>query len=498
MLAELLRAHVAERGTHHFLRFEGQIWTWGDADRLSDAVAGELLERGIGAGDRVLAFLPNRPEFLWWWMACWKLGVTLVPLNIGLRGAGLRQVIEHADTSAAIIDPSLEEVLVGSGALLPAVRWRVGPETELALHHAPARDLPAVPAEAVAAIIYTSGTTGTAKGVMLSHEAYRAGGKGVAEIMALADSSTVLHTSLPLFHCAAQELAVACALHAGCTIVLRERFEAEGFWDDLDREGATVFHAIGFMTNELWRQADDPDRHFPPRICIGGGPRLKYREFEERFNARFAETFGMTETCGGCLFGGPGQSAPGTSGWESENATVRVVDGELRLKARRPHVFMEGYFRRPDLSIAAFDEEGWYRTGDAGQIEADGSVRWLGRLGDIIRRKGENMSAVEIEGVLIGHPAIGDAGVVPLIVEGDEEVAAHVVLAPGATLTEGEVLDWCRGRMAHFMIPRFVRFTDELPKTVTGRIQKFRLKEVPVEKYWDRREAGYRLRPTTS
>jgi crotonobetaine/carnitine-CoA ligase len=250
------------------------------------------------------------------------------------------------------------------------------------------------------------------------------------------------------------------------------------------------------MTNELWRRPVDASREgrMPPRICIGGGPRLVYREFEERFNVRFSECFGMTETCGGCLFGGPGRSRPGTAGWSSTYADVRVVDGEIRLLPLRPHVFMEGYFRSPDLTAAAYDEHGWYRSGDAGMLDDDGSIRWLGRLGDIIRRKGENMSAVEIEAVLVKSPGILDAAVVGVHFEGDEEVGAHIVRAPGSTITEAEVVDWCHGRVAHFMVPRFVRFTDALPKTITGRTQKFLLREIPTSDFWDRRAAGYRLR----
>lgn len=512
----LLERQARAYGERTLLRF-GEIER--SFQEMRDAVAvaaGTLAGAGISAGDRVAFMCENRVELLDFVLGCAWLGAVAVPLNTALRGGQLRHQLVNSGARVLAIDSVLIEVLEALDGVPPdlAEVWAldgVPVEFPNGYHvcEPPAPGEP-VPAAAVgpgqtAGILYTSGTTGPAKGVQCPQAQFYWWGVLMGEVFELTDQD-VLYTCLPLFHTNALN-AFMQALIAGATYHLGPRFSASRFWQRVGEAEATVTYLLGAMVNILMSRPEGPgDRAHSVRVALAPAtPADLFERFRERFGVQLIEGYGSTET-NATLMSSWRHQRTGLMGPVREGFHARVVDendepvpdgvsGELLLRHDPPFAFATGYFAMPEKTVQAWGNL-WFHTGDRVVREPDGWYRFLDRIKDAIRRRGENISSFEVEQALVSHPAVSAAAAFPVASElAEDEVAVAVILEEGASCDPEELIRHCEPRLAYFAIPRYVRFVAELPQTANGKVRKTELRDAGVlESDWDREAAGVQLR----
>jgi crotonobetaine/carnitine-CoA ligase len=315
------------------------------------------------------------------------------------------------------------------------------------------------------------------------------------------------YNPLPLFHSSGQHMSTTAALMAGARMVLVEKFSVSKFWEDVWRYRCTEFTYIGSILGMLFSSEPRPDdADNPLRVLMGAGaPKAIFEAFEERFGVRIVETYGQSEI-GLPLNCTMRERKPGSCGKVPRDFVAKVVDingeevgpgtpGELLMRNLEPYTVMLEYYGMPDKTVEAWRDL-WLHTGDYLYYDADGYFFFADRKKDALRRRGENISSYEVEMVVNSHPAILESAAVaaksPI---GDDEVMVCLVLKPGLALIPSDLLAFCEDRMAYFMVPRYVRFMDALPKTATQRVEKYRLREEGVTPdTWDRESIGYKLK----
>lgn len=506
-LPAILRARAEATPDDLFVRFEGEELTYGGMVERAERNATALASLGLGKGDKLALMLTNCLEFLDLWFGSSLLGAVLVPVNAGLRGEGLAYIVEHSEadvlvTSADLV-PEIEAALpAGRG---PEHRFLRGSKGEGA--YAPLADLldgghpvPAFPEIApsdLASILYTSGTTGLPKGVMNCHNSYATAGLEFAMKFVRARADDVLYTSLPLFHVNAESLTTCGSLVSGRPMILAPRFSASRFFDDLKANDVTVFNYIGAMLTMLYKQPErDDDDDNPVRLTVGGAaPAELWPDFESRFGLEVLEIYGLTETATFCLGSPPDDIRVGKMGKPVGWSEVRIEredgsdaddgeSGEIVIRSQRPDTLFLGYYKNEEATAEAM-RGGWFHSGDRGDRDADGYFSFKDRLKDSIRRRGENISSYELERIVNQHPGVAESAAFGVPSElGEDEVM--VVVIPRDDLDPAELVAFCEERMAAFMVPRYVRLTQELPKTATQRVQKYQLREAGTEGAWDR------------
>jgi crotonobetaine/carnitine-CoA ligase len=369
---------------------------------------------------------------------------------------------------------------------------------------------PVPPAEVApsdpAAILYTSGTTGVSKGVVCPQAQFWWWGCNVSEQLGLR-SDDVLHTCLPLFHTNALN-AFSQAVVSGATYVLGGRFSASRFWSEMVESGATVTYLLGAMVGILdSRPPSALDRAHRVRLALSPAtPGRLLAPFRERFGVALLDGYGSTET-NAVIATRPGEERPGYVGRLQPGFRMRIVDadgadvppgtpGELLLRSDQPLAFASGYFRMPEATVAAWQDL-WFHTGDRVAVEPDGSIRFVDRIKDVIRRRGENISSLEVEEVLREHPAVSDVAVYAVDSElGEDEVMAAVVVKDGHDLDFEQLVEFCRPRLAAYAIPRFLLELDALPLTENGKVRKPELRSRGTDGAWDREPPRTQPAPT--
>jgi crotonobetaine/carnitine-CoA ligase len=307
---------------------------------------------------------------------------------------------------------------------------------------------------------------------------------------------------MPLFHLSAAPSVLA-PMMVGGTTVLAEAFHPSEVWDDVRAHGAIGFAGAGAMVSMLQNlPPDSRDAQLPLRF-ISAAPidANSYRDIEKRYGCRIVTMYGMTEAFPIAVKSAADEGVPGTSGRPNPNFDVRIVDedgnplpagtvGEITCRPRYPHVMSEGYVSQ-GMKVDPHQE--WFRTGDLGRLDTDQNLTYVDRIKDSLRRRGENVSSVEVETVVMRHPAVAEAAAVGVPSElGEDDILLIVTLRPGATLDCAELLDFCAARMPYFCVPRFVETVNELPKNVIGRIRKDLLRTRGLNPgVWDREEHGY-------
>jgi crotonobetaine/carnitine-CoA ligase len=491
-------------------------WTYSETVAVAAASAKLLTDAGIRPGDRVALMCSNRPEFLQVYLGCAWLGAIAVPINTALRGIQLSHVLRNSKPALLIVESTLLNTIetVDGDVERPGQVWTIGEPPSTSDMKWSAVPMPSLGAQAPAgaarpgdtvAILYTSGTTGPAKGVCCPQAQLFWWGIYSARALGIREGD-VLFTTLPLFHTNALNAFYQAVLN-GCTYVLESRFSASTFWAIARRHEATVAYLLGAMAMMLLAQpekADDSAHRI--RVALGGGvPGQFHRPFLERFGVPMVDGYGSTET--NFVFAGSIPSdRPGTMGYLAGGAEARIVDaddaelpdgqaGELVLRASEPFAFATGYFGTTDKTVEAWRNL-WFHTGDRVVRDSDGHYRFIDRMKDSIRRRGENVSSWEVEQVILKHPAVVACAIYPLPSElGEDEVAAAIQLEPHRTLEPAEILRHCEGQIAYFAVPRFVRFVSQMPLTENGKVKKGALREAGMTSdTWDREAAGYRLR----
>jgi crotonobetaine/carnitine-CoA ligase len=355
------------------------------------------------------------------------------------------------------------------------------------------------------AVLYTSGTTGPSKGVICPHAQYYWWGVNSAALLEVG-ADDVLCTTLPLFHINALNT-LAQALLTGAHMVLEGRFSASGFWPTMAARGATVVYLLGAMVPILLAQpVTASDRAHRVRRGLGPGvPADLMAAFTDRTGVSLVDGYGSTETnfaigatVGDAKAGAMGRIRPGFEAVvvdEHDNPVTAGVPGELVLRAGEPFAFASGYLGMPEKTVEAWRNL-WFHTGDRVVRDEDGWFRFIDRLKDVIRRRGENISSHEVEQVLLSHPSVEAAAAFPVASDlAEDEVMVALVVRQGQALDPVALMRVCEVRMPYFAVPRYVEALAALPRTENGKIQKFKLRERGVTAgTWDRDAAGYVVR----
>jgi crotonobetaine/carnitine-CoA ligase len=514
-LPALLERQAAALGERTYLGVGGTSRTFAGMRDAVARTAGNFAAAGVTRGDRVAIISENRRELVDAWFACAWLGASLVPLNTATRGPQLEHVLTNSGPRVLAVESELFRHLDFVDSLPPELEriWLLDGERTswrgLAVDAfpEPGDAIPAVrvePGETVS-ILYTSGTTGPSKGVMCPQAQFYWWARGTAAMLGGLTEHDVLYTCLPLFHTNALNACIQALIH-GCRIVVGPRFSASAFWSRVAEADATVTYLLGAMVSILVKQPPSPaDSANRVRVALAPATPAELHEvFHERFGVTVRDGFGMTET-NAVIGARNGWQRPGTMGFVMPGYEAKIVDeldeeapdgtpGELALRTDLPFAFATGYWRMPEKTVEAWRNL-WFHTGDRAVREADGSFRFLDRMKDAIRRRGENISAWEVEQVLVSHPDVAAAAVVPVPSElGEDDVMAFVVPRGGVSPPPEEVIRHCEPRLAYFAVPRYLEFVDELPLTENGKVRKFVLRERGVtDASWDRESAGYVL-----
>jgi crotonobetaine/carnitine-CoA ligase len=480
-----------------WLRTDELRLTFAEAASRIGGAAAELVDAGIGHGDLVMLSARTTPEYLIGWLALVSIGAVTVPVNPASTPAELAGLIGQVRPKAVLTDAELEPVIRHE---LDQARHGDGDRRAVLDVHRlgaegtggwlPSQARAKVRPDDLAVLIPTSGTTGRSKLVMQTHRAYAMAGEGFPFWMGLTAADRLM-TTLPLFHINAPIYSVLGSLACGAGLVLVPRFSASGFLDTARRHDATEFNAIGAMLEILMRQPERPDdADNPLRLCYAGPApeRSRQQEIEHRFGLRIVVGYALSESPYGLIW--PLGSRPyGTLGAVRQHPYLGTINeakvvaqdgaelgadqtGELLL--RNP-VLTPGYWGMPEETAAVLDD-GWLRTGDLVTVNADGTYTFVGRRKEVLRRRGENLSPLEVEEVIDSHQAVLESAVTGVASDlTEEEIKAFVVAAPGAVIDFAELRAYTAARLSAFKVPRFWQLIDELPRTPTARIAKHRL-----------------------
>lgn len=515
-LPELLQKRARTHGDRLLFSDRKVEWTANEAIRHAGGRASALAACGVSKGDRVALLCTNRAEFMEVVLGCAWLGAIVVPINTASRGAQLQHILNNSGARLLVVESSLIGQLaeLDFNTLAVESAWVIAPEGDDINLPVPAQAFPALgqeraPVEVlpgdVLAILYTSGTSGPSKGVICPHAQFYWWGVHTAGKMNITEDD-VIYTALPLFHTNAF-CTLFQALVTGAPVVVDSRFSASGFFNSLIETGATVTYLLGAMVAILLSRPVTPaEKQHRVRLILGPGvPAQLHDEFLERTGIRLLDGFGSTETnyvLGQTIEeqrnGYMGRVSAGFEARVVNEADEEVADGvvgELLLRAHEPYAFALGYYGMPEKTVEAWRNL-WFHTGDRVVRDADGYYRFVDRLKDMIRRRGENISAFEVEEALSSHPAIEAVAVFAVQSDlAEDEVMAKIVLRPGQEVAYEALMQHCEPRLAHFAVPRFIEFTESLPKTENGKIQKFKLRDEGIgPNTWDREKAGYQLK----
>lgn len=487
---------------------DARSYSYEDAVREVEWLERRYRAAGLGPGQRVGLMLENRPAFFFHWLALNALGASIVPINPEWRRAELEYLVGHSELCVAVVPRErAEEVKCAGGTAGHAVVVTTPDLDSLAgtpVAASPSAVRPSLDTEC--ALLYTSGTTGRPKGCVLPNEYFLWAGRWYAEIGGLCTvkaGAERLITPLPMSHMNAMAYSTMVMLLTGGCIVPLDRFHPGTWWESVRDSRATIVHYLGVMPAMLLgASADESDHGHCVRFGFGAGvsPRL-HAAFEKRFGFPLLEAWAMTETGAGAVVIAnhePRKVGTACFGAAETRVEYRIVDekgadvavgqpGELLVRCAGPAPRF-GFFREYLKDAAATAEAwagGYFHTGDIVSVDADGDFHFIDRKKNVIRRSGENISAVEVESVLLQHPGIASVGVtaVPDDVRGDEVMAC--VVTRTAALSEAgrvafahEVLDFCLDRLAYFKAPGYIGFCERLPLTATEKIQRAQLREL--------------------
>jgi crotonobetaine/carnitine-CoA ligase len=513
ILPHLIAKRARENPDRIFLQHvDGPEISFGGLHGRALRWAGGLRAAGLQPGETVLVMLPNSIEAVTAWLAASWAGAMEVPVNNGYQGRILEYIINN---SAAKILVTCREFLPRLQAAAPALEQL---ETVVVVDD----EAPALPgisnvlggsaldgAAAVAAdgpahydiatIVYTSGTTGPSKGVMMPWAQCHAMSTGCIPLDDLGGEDA-WYVPFPLFHMSGKHALYAAAL-TNARYVMRQQFSTNAFWEDVRRFRCTVSLLIGTTASFIASLPPGPqDRTHPLRTVLMAPLLADMGTFLERFGLRAATVFNMTEISSPIMsrFDLRGRSC----GRLRDGYEVRIVDdhdeevpvgqpGEIIVRARDPWVLNAGYFRMPEKTVEAW-RNGWFHTGDVGAVDADGNYYYLDRKKDALRRRGENISSMELEAVINEHRDVQESAVIGVPSEvGEDEVKACITSSLGDRFDPNSLIEFLTPRVPKFMLPRYIEVLDALPRTPTEKVRKDVLRQAGVNaRTWDREKGG--------
>jgi len=520
--ASVLAKRSKEVPNRPWIITDEQSYSYRTMDDRSSRLANGLDGLGIGASDTVLVMLPDTVDFVLIWCALSKLGAIEVPVNIHYRGNLFTYLVNDSMAQTMVVDASFLErlesvstdliymkrliVYGGGDTQVPRTltqRYEVLSYEDLEADTPWSGDGPRY--RDLMAVMYTSGTTGPSKGAMISHAHAYEYAYGVTEMLDLR-CGDIYYAPLPLFHLAGQFAVIYASCIASATAVIAGVFSAQRFWIDVVRFNANCSFLLGAMANFLYHQTPDSKDNQNPLERILMVPLIpEVEDFKRRFDCLVSTTWGGTE-----------MNCPTRSGFDlvdnkscgrvaSDRYEVRIADendaelppgipGEALVRTKEPWIITTGYWNHPEWTEKAFRNL-WYHTGDMLMKDAEGNLYFVDRIKDAIRRRGENISSFEVENEINAHPDVLECAVMPVESEHTEqEVMAIVVPSSPGKLNPKDLVKFLEPRMPYFMVPRYIDCVDILPKTPTGKIQKYILRDRGITaSTWDRELAGIKL-----
>ena len=488
----LLEAQAAAAPEKPFLfsTQDGLKWTFSQFDKTVNWTANLLLARGISKGDVVSLLLPNSPEYIIAYFACWKLGAVAGPINSLLKPDEVQWAIKNSESKLTLVAPGFASSLSSD---IPKFLFD---NVDVAGEFPETLDPIEINEDDDAIIIYTSGTTGKPKGCLLTHGNLIANARQIAEWMGFGPEDRLL-TVMPLFHMNAVSVTTMTALYAGGSTVVAPKFSASKFWDWIEKYEITSFGSVATMLSMLLANGEQPSATGEKknkacstlRFAMCGSapvPAELLKTFEETFGVLVVEGYGLSESTCRSTFNPPNENRrPGSCGMPIGNEIKvfdeddeEVAEGELgEIVLRGPNIF-KGYFKNKEATAKAF-ANGWFHTGDIGYRDSDGFFYIADRKSDMIIRGGENIYPREVDDLLYTHPAVAHAAVIGIPDElYGEDVAAFVVLKNGENVTENELIDFCRAHLADYKCPKTVHFVEDIPKGPTGKLLKRELQKM--------------------
>lgn len=507
LFKDALAARAAIAPDDVFLRFEEKVYTIGQINAAANRVANALLGSGLKPGDRVGLMLPSHPDHVIAIFAMMKAGLVRVPVNVHAKGPSLEHYFTAYDLSALVADEQFRVQLSEAFTQVPSPKifWRGGAEAEsdssyegIVARASDAEPVASFNTDDILALTPSSGTTGAPKGVLKSDRTLRAGPMAVLKITD-AQPGDVFLLWEPLHHGAGVAVIIAAVL-GKITLVMVERFSVSNFWNDVRRYEVTHIHYLGGVLPLLLKQPPcDKDRDHKVRIAWGGGcPPEIWNQVEERFGVTLREGYGLSELITFVTLNL--ESQVGSCGLPLSLYDVRVVDdageevpvgdvGEIVARPNQPEVGFLGYFRNEETTRDT-QRDGWLLTGDLARRDENGFIFYAGRKKEMLRRRGINISAWEVEQVVSKHPAVAECALVGVPSElGEDDLKIVIRLIDDASFDPMALIDFCEARMPYYQVPRYIEVIDEFPKTPTQRIRKRELSR-SVTSAWDLEASG--------
>ena len=530
---ESLARHCRNQPDAVFLDFEGHMVTFRELDVRSTRMANALVRLGVKKGDTVVTVLDNSEDQVLSLIALNKIGAIWVPINTAFTGEFLRHQVADSGAALAICEqhylenllavsdglPRLDRILVRGWDGVASSKVTLAPldsargEDDSPIDHVARPD-------DIACLIYTSGTTGPSKGCMIGHNYLCSIGRRRNQSV-VPERGSITWSCLPLFHIAALGALLIANLLAGERTSISSRFSISGFWDEIERSGATSAMLLASMLPLIANAPDTPAmlRCRRQLRVVTGVPlsAADRRVWQERFGVAYMNSFAYGQTEANLVTLLPwGDPLPpqDSMGPPSEDFDVMVMGddrrpvpigevGELLVRPRQPGVMFSGYWGRPGDALNAMTDM-WWHTGDLVRMDEAGYLYFVDRKKDYLRARGENISSFEVESVMRRHPAIAEVAFHAVAGEAgrEEEIKATIVLREEGAATEQELFEWAREQLPYFAVPRFIEFRRELPKTPTGKVQKHELRaQGKTAGTWDAHAAGFivrRVRPAAT
>ena len=508
----------------------GDCISYRDMHLRSNQFAQGAAAFGIEYQEPVLVMLPDTIDYVPVWCGLAKRGAIEVPINLAYRKNILKRLCNDSTAKKIIIDcqyvERLEEIaddlehldcvilyaedqkLDSYGTLPPklAQTYQVAGFEDLFSDISTDFE-PAPQFSDLVGIMYTSGTTGASKGVSTTHSHSFCYADGAAEIFYLSEEDRFYTAGLPLFHLAGQWGVCYASMIYGATVVLRKGYRNDNFWPDIAEHSCTVVFLLGAIANFLWQQPKLPEDSETPLKKVGMFPVMtEHKQFRERFGVEISTGYGSTESPCPVIhhFDEPLPNHQ-CVGFPTGRYDVKILDendqvcttgtvGEICTRPRAPWEIMLNYWRQPEYTAKVFRNL-WYHTGDAGYQDDEGRLFFVDRLTDSMRRRGENISSMEVEDEVNQHPDVLECAVFPVLAEhSEQEVMVVITPQPDVTIEPEKLIRFLDQRMAYFMIPRYIEFTAAIPKTPTGKMEKYKLRAKGITpSTWDRVAAGIKL-----
>ncbi len=511
-VAEMVTRKAEESGDKIWLISGEEKYSFKEVDMLTDNLVAGFYEMGMRSGDKIAIFALNSPQWIFSYFAILKLGAIPVTVNTAFIKEPLIYNLKAAEAKYLVLDARLLEAyrevegeLDNIQSLVIIGEHQNEPFSKLHKKYQFLEDLltvisnPALKAVKLpkdpCAMILTSGTTGRSKVVVDSNAQFITTALFMLDAGGVTGAS-VVYVYLPLFHIMALDLATISSMLANATMVLVEKFSPTTFWDEVKKHHITHFHAVGPILEMLFKLPPSSlEQEHGSLTAIAYSSKEVWLEAKRRFNLSLTGGYGSTEV--GIPISSPydivvaGENPPGSCGRVGPHVEARIMDeqghflpvgrtGEIVVRPKIPWTIFLEYYGMPQQTVEAFKGL-WFHTGDAGYFDGEGYLYFVDRVKDAIRRRGENISSYDVEQLLLKDPQVAEAAVIPAPSEvGEDEVMAVIVPKVGVTISPQDIIDYCVENMPFFWVPRYIRIVGGLPRTPTGRIEKFKLRNESV------------------